>query len=246
MEYPQIASRLLMTGEPPFPNAKVYSLDRMLSAAANDLVVMSDSDIRVTPDLLAHCRGRISGISFGSCYLSVSRSGRSEFLVPSRSDWDEHRFLGRSLVARMLEGMHFAVGPTIAARRRVLQSIGGFARVKDYLAEDFVLGKFAAETGHGVILSSYVVEHHIGSSSLQQNIEHRGDGRAARAVRVPPDTLGSCSRCLCHSLFWCARSRLRGGPFFRSPCWCAPLPPIRFHFVFCTRESTGSCCRWKI
>jgi ceramide glucosyltransferase len=73
----------------------------------------------------------------------------------------------------MLEGMHFAVGPTIVARRNVLQSIGGFARLKDYLAEDFVLGKFAAEAGHGVILSSYVVEHHIGSATLQQNISHR-------------------------------------------------------------------------
>src|SRR5579863_728293 len=51
-EYPRIPSRLLITGEPPYPNAKVYSLDQMLSAAANDLVVMSDSDIRVTPSLL--------------------------------------------------------------------------------------------------------------------------------------------------------------------------------------------------
>jgi ceramide glucosyltransferase len=82
-------------------------------------------------------------------------------------------FWGSALVARMLEGMHFAVGPTIVARRNVLQSIGGFARLKDYLAEDFVLGKFAAEAGHGVILSSYVVEHHIGSATLQENVSHR-------------------------------------------------------------------------
>src|SRR3954467_14340632 len=45
-EYPSVPSRLVMTGEPPYPNAKVYSLDRMLASAANDLVVMSDSDIR--------------------------------------------------------------------------------------------------------------------------------------------------------------------------------------------------------
>ena len=75
-------------------------------------------------------------------------------------------FLAGILVARMLEGMQFAVGPTIVARRRALESIGGFERMKDYLAEDFVLGKFASEAGHGVILSSYVVEHHIGSSEF--------------------------------------------------------------------------------
>ena len=90
-------------------------------------------------------------------------------------------FWGGALVARMLEGMHFAVGPTIVARRHVLDSFGGFARVKDYLAEDFVIGKFAAEAGHGVILSSYVIEHHIGSTTLVQNMAHRL--RWARSTR---------------------------------------------------------------
>src|SRR5262249_3651278 len=51
-EYPNIPSRLMITGEPEYPNAKLFSLEKMLSAAANDLVVMSDSDIRVTSDLL--------------------------------------------------------------------------------------------------------------------------------------------------------------------------------------------------
>jgi len=51
-EYPHVPTRLVVTGESPYPNAKVFSLDLMLSVAANDLVVMSDSDIRVTPDLL--------------------------------------------------------------------------------------------------------------------------------------------------------------------------------------------------
>jgi ceramide glucosyltransferase len=73
----------------------------------------------------------------------------------------------------MMEGMQFAVGPTIVARRRALVSIGGFDRLKDYLAEDFVMGKFAAEAGHGVILSSYVIEHHIGSSDFRHNAAHR-------------------------------------------------------------------------
>ena len=50
--YPAVPSHLLITGEPPYPNAKVYSLDRMLAAAQYDLIVMSDSDIHVTRDML--------------------------------------------------------------------------------------------------------------------------------------------------------------------------------------------------
>ena len=180
-EYPKVSTQLIITGDPPYPNAKVFSLERMLAVASNDLVVMSDSDIRVTPDLL-----RTVAAEFQDAHLGVATCPYRA--VPGASFWSRLEatgmntdFWGSALVARMLEGMRFAVGPTIAARRTAMQSIGGFARLKDYLAEDFVLGKFAAEARHGVILSSYVVEHHIGSSTLRQNVEHRL--RWARSTR---------------------------------------------------------------
>jgi ceramide glucosyltransferase len=180
-EYPRISSRLVHTGEPPYPNAKVYSLNQMLRAAANDLVVMSDSDIRVSPQLLGCAAAEFQDPKLGVATCPYRA-------VPGRSVWSRLEatgmntdFWASALVARMIEGMRFAVGPTIVARRRVLESIGGFDRLKDYLAEDFVMGKFAAEAGHGVILSSYVVEHHIGSSTLQQNVAHRL--RWARSTR---------------------------------------------------------------
>lgn len=180
-EYPKISSRLLVTGEPPYPNAKVYSLDHMLSAAANDLVVMSDSDIRVTPDLLRTIAAEFQDKNLGvaTCpYRAVPGGTVWSRLEAAGMNTD---FWGSALVARMLEGMHFAVGPTIAARRGALKSIGGMARFKDYLAEDFVMGKFAAEAGYGVILSSYVIEHHIGGAGFKENIAHRI--RWARSTR---------------------------------------------------------------
>ncbi len=180
-EYSRVPSRLVITGEPPYPNAKVFSLDRMLSAAANDLLVMSDSDIRVAPDFL-----RILAAEFQDSHLGVATCPYRA--VPGPSFWSRLEatgmntdFWGGALVARMLEGMRFAVGPTIAARRSVLLDVGGFARLKDYLAEDFVMGKFAAEAGHRVILSSYVIEHHIGSATFSESAAHRL--RWARSTR---------------------------------------------------------------
>jgi ceramide glucosyltransferase len=83
-------------------------------------------------------------------------------------------FWGGALTARLVEGgVHFAVGPTIAARRRVIASLGGWPKLAQYLAEDFVLGQSAAERGVGVILSSYVVEHRIGSERWRPNLAHR-------------------------------------------------------------------------
>jgi ceramide glucosyltransferase len=145
----------------------------MLSAAANDLVVMSDSDIRVTPGLLRTVAAEFqdAGLGVATCpYRAVAGPSFWSRLEAIGMNTD---FTAGILVARMLEGMKFAVGPTIAARRRVLQAIGGFDRLKDYLAEDFVMGKFASDAGHGVILSSYVIEHHIGSTDLRNTAAHR-------------------------------------------------------------------------
>ena len=172
-EYGRVPSRLLITGEPAYSNAKVFSLEQMLNAATNDLVVMSDSDTRVAPDLLRNIAAEFDDPDLGVATCPYRA-------IPGRSFWSRLEatgmntdFMAGILVARMLQGMQFAVGPTIAARRTVLHSIGGFDRLKDYLAEDFVMGKFAAEAGHGVILSTYVVEHHIGSSDLRHNTAHR-------------------------------------------------------------------------
>jgi ceramide glucosyltransferase len=172
-EYPNIPTQLIITGEPPYPNAKVFSLDRMLAAAANDLVVMSDSDIRVDRRLLRTVAAEFQDPELGVATCPYRAVAGSSFWSRIEAIGMNTDFLAGVLVARLLEGMQFAVGPTIAARRSTLASIGGFERLKDYLAEDFVMGKFAAEAGHGVILSAAVVEHHIGSADVFDNAAHR-------------------------------------------------------------------------
>ncbi len=172
-EYPAVPARLIVTGEPPYPNAKVFSLDRMMRIAKHDLLVMSDSDVRVTPNMLATIAAEFQDPTVGiaTCpYRAIAGSSPWSSLESIGMNTD---FMGGILVARMLEGMKFAVGPTIVARRWAIDKIGGFGRLKDYLAEDFVLGKFAAEEGIGAILSSYVIEHRIGSQDFRKNAEHR-------------------------------------------------------------------------
>lgn len=172
--FPDVHTRFLVTGEPPYANAKVYSLECMMRAAAHDLTVMSDSDIRVTPDLL-----RVIAAEFADPSLGVATCPYRA--VPGASVWSlleaigmNTEFWGGALTARLVEkGVRFAVGPTIAARRGVIESVGGWPRLSRYLAEDFVLGQFAAEQGHGVILSAAVIEHRIGSQGMRANFAHR-------------------------------------------------------------------------
>lgn len=173
-DYPHIPVRFFVAGEPPYPNAKVWSLELMTREASHNLLVMSDSDIRATPSLL-----RTLAAEFASGDVGVATCPYRA--VPGASLWSTLEAVGMNtefwsgaFTARLVEGgVKFAVGPTSAARRAVIDEIGGWARLCRYLAEDFVLGQFAAEAGHGVILSSAIVEHRIGSQPWQANFRHR-------------------------------------------------------------------------
>jgi ceramide glucosyltransferase len=171
--YPNVPTRLIVTGEPPYPNAKVYSLERMVAEARHDLLVMSDSDIGVAPGFLESVAAEFSDpkVALATCpYRAVAGGSLWSELEAEGMNTE---FLAGLLVARLVEGVKFAVGPTIVARKQALEAIGGFHRLKDYLAEDFVMGKFAADAGLGVILSRNIVRHHIGSQTMRANAAHR-------------------------------------------------------------------------
>jgi ceramide glucosyltransferase len=177
----RISARLVVTGESPIPNAKAFSLNRMVREAKYDVLVMSDSDVRVTPGLLSHLAQELQDDHIGliSCPYRA---------VPGKSLWSRleaigmnTELLGGVMVARMIEGMRFALGCTVAVRRNVLEDMGGFSYLQEFLAEDFVIGHRTAELGYGVLFSSYVIEHRIGSQNMMPNLGHRM--RWARSTR---------------------------------------------------------------
>lgn len=174
-------AELIVAGEPPFPNAKAWSLERMAGRARHAILVVSDSDIRAAPDCLR-------GIAADFADPRVGVTTCPYVAVPGPSVWARlealtlnTEFWGGVLVARMLEGMQFAVGPTMALRREYLDAAGGFAATGEYLAEDFVLGQWAGRHGYRAELSAQVVEHHIGGSGFRVNLRHRI--RWARSTR---------------------------------------------------------------
>ena len=171
--YPKIPSRLVVAGQPPYPNAKVFSLANLYAVARHDLIVMIDSDVRVGPDLLSTVAAEFQDPKLGLATCPYRA-------VPGNSFWStleavglNTEFMSGLVTARLLDGVKFAVGPTIAARREAIESIGGFDALKDFLAEDFVMGQRAAERGWGVILSSFAIEHRIGSQRFVANVKHR-------------------------------------------------------------------------
>lgn len=173
-EYATVPARLILTGEPPYPHAKVFSLQCMLEASQNDLIAMSDSDVRVRPDFCLSLAAEFSEERLGlvTCpYRAVSGKAIWSRLEAIGMNTDFHAGL---FTAVMMEGAKFAVGPTIVARKHVLHALGGLERVKDYLSsEDYMLGRIAADLGFLVRISPYVIEHRIGSEGMLKNFSHR-------------------------------------------------------------------------
>jgi ceramide glucosyltransferase len=171
--YPAIRSRFLLSGNAPYANAKVWSLERMQSTAAHRFLVVSDSDVSVTPGYLRAVMAPFADERVG--LVTCLYRG-----VASNSLWSKLEAVGMSiemsagvLVAEMLEGMKFALGPTMVVRRDCLDGAGGFRALGPYHADDFMLGSLIAANGHRVILSTHTIEHHVLSSSFLSCMLHQ-------------------------------------------------------------------------
>lgn len=172
--YPAIPTRTLIVGPPPWNNAKVWSLHHLVEAAQHDLLLMADSDIRLAPGSLPQLAAEFAAdpkLGLATCpYRAVGGPSLWSALEALGMNTE---FLAGVLVARLLEGMRFTLGPTVAARKQAIQAVGGWPAFQNYLAEDFVLGQRVTAACWHSILSQCVVEHRIGSEPLAKNFAHR-------------------------------------------------------------------------
>lgn len=173
--FPGIPVRFLSTGgQPPYINAKVASLEWMEREAAHDILVISDSDVRVTPDYLRavalpFADERVGGMTCP--YRGVAAEGGL---------WARLEAVGMSvemtagvLAARLTEGMRFVLGPTMAFRRATIKQMGGFGITADYCADDFVLGNETWKLGETVVLSHHAIDHVVLHSNFVGSMKHQ-------------------------------------------------------------------------
>jgi ceramide glucosyltransferase len=173
--YPLIPVKFLSTGgEPNYINAKAASMERMEAEAAHDILVVSDSDVRVTPDYLRAVALPFADERVGAMcclYRGVAVEGGL---------WARLEAVGMSvemtsgvLVARAMEGMRFVLGPTMAFRRETIRRMGGFGLTADYCADDFVLGNETYKRGETVVLSHHAIDHIVINSSFTASLMHQ-------------------------------------------------------------------------
>ncbi len=191
-KYPQVPVRILTSGEPPWPNARCYSLNAMKAVARHEILVITDSDVRVNPGYLRAVVEPFLQEKTGlvTCvYRGVATQGGL---------WARLEALGMSvemtsgvLVAEMLEGMRFALGPSMVVRKSCVDQIGGFEKLRDYYADDFMLGNLVAEQGNTVVLSGHVIDHCIVNTKFEKSLGHQWNWMKSTRFSRPMGHLGT-------------------------------------------------------
>jgi ceramide glucosyltransferase len=177
---------VVQRGEPGM-NPKVNQLITLARAARHDILVVSDSNVRVPRDYLRDIAARLEPEEVGLVTHPIAGVGERS-LGSLLDNLHVTATISPGMVAaKRLAGRDIVVGKSMAMRRCDVEAMGGFESVKDVLAEDYVLGlKVGFELGKTVAVSELTVE----------NVNER------REVR---DFLGRYTR-------WCVMQRKIVGP----------------------------------
>jgi ceramide glucosyltransferase len=157
--YPEIPTRILITGKPPWPNAQNYCFHRMAEVAAYDVLVTSDSDVQVEPDYLRDVVAPLLDPDVGAVTCMFRGKSAGGLWADVDAIGQSVEFAAGVLVADLMEGTKYGLGPTIAVRKDSLARVGGFAAIRQYLSNDFALGNFISKAGYKIVLSGRVVDH---------------------------------------------------------------------------------------
>jgi ceramide glucosyltransferase len=160
-EFPERSIRLIFCNQLLGANGKVSNLVQMLPHARYEHLLVNDSDIRVAPDYLRRifapfANERVGMVTALYRGLETGTLGSKLEAIGIVTD-----FAAGVLAARQLEGIHFALGSTLAFTKTGLAAIGGFESLLDYLADDYELGARLSANGYEVVLSDAVVDTFI-------------------------------------------------------------------------------------
>ena len=140
-------------------NPKVNNLIPAYKKAGYGLILISDSNVRVERDYLSAMTVHMQDPAVGLVSSVIKGiGGRSVGAVFENLHLNSFIVGSVCFLDRYL-GMPCVIGKSMLMRKKDLDAIGGFAAVKDLLAEDYIIGQRIHEMGKRVVLSSHVISN---------------------------------------------------------------------------------------
>lgn len=156
-DFPERSIRVLFGSGRSATNDKVAKLARLVSEARHEIVVISDSDVRVQPDYLRTVVAPLADPKVGAVTCFYVPTHETTLVQSLQSVGMLADFYAGILVAWQLDGVKFALGPTIATSRTRLDGFGGYQAIENRPADDLLVGRLIADQGYAVELLPYSV-----------------------------------------------------------------------------------------
>jgi ceramide glucosyltransferase len=187
--------RLVIDGALAGPNRKAANLANIVRSARHDIMVLSDSDVRVDRDCLASMAAPFSRPSVGAVaaiYKGWAVGGAAaRFGALYINDW----FVPSVAVDAQLRGIDFVFGAMSAVRRSSLEAIGGFAYLAQCLAEDFSMGRLISRKGWEIVLSPYACDTVVAEPNFTEMFRHEVRWQRSERACRPFDQFMSVVTC---------------------------------------------------
>ena len=165
-EFPDAHIDVVVGSKSGATNPKVANLMNMVAHARHELLVVSDSDIRVGPEYLRRIVAEFDDPQLGAVSLLYSGTPLGNVWSKLAAMNIDCHFLPNARLGMTLGLAHPCFGSTIALRRRMLEDIGGFETISNVLADDYELGRAIRSRGYRVLIPNFTVEHICGETDV--------------------------------------------------------------------------------
>jgi ceramide glucosyltransferase len=172
-DFPERRIRLLVGSDPLGASDKVNKLCRMIREARHDIVIVSDSDVRVEPGFLGAVVGPFRDPKVGGVTCLYRGLTDGSFAADLEALGNSTDFAPGVLVAWLFGGFDFMLGAVMATTKKHLAEIGGFESLADYFCDDYELGNRIAARGQRVELSKFPVSIVYPRQTLVQAFRHQ-------------------------------------------------------------------------
>uniref|UniRef100_A0A7V4XTH2 Glycosyltransferase n=1 Tax=Acidobacterium capsulatum TaxID=33075 RepID=A0A7V4XTH2_9BACT len=152
LDFPATKIRILIGSGRQATNDKCAKLARLTGEAAYEHLVINDSDVRVQPDYLRRMVAPLADPKTGAVTPLYVPTEVNSWVQRLQEAGMLSEFYPGLFVAKELDGVKFALGPTIATRRSYLREFGGYAAIENRPADDLLIGRLIAEQGREVVL----------------------------------------------------------------------------------------------
>jgi ceramide glucosyltransferase len=157
--YPERLARVVVHGLRNGTNPKVRNLRGMIPHAANDLVLVSDSNVRVPPHYVSELAREYGSGDRVGLVTNLVRGTGEDGLGAALESVQLAGFCAAGVSGPSLVGEALVVGKSMLFSRRVLETLGGLESVSNVLAEDYVMGKMFQHAGFTVRIAPTVVDN---------------------------------------------------------------------------------------